>query len=595
MPTFGRKRAWRSASILVASLAVSLSYITPILATDDVAGNLITFNNNGGWSWFEDERAIVDLTAGTAGKLIISSVANGSGTGGAARSGDVEVESLDLSTLTVSQFTLHDALQADDHDSAALWRRTDGRYVASYSTHGADNLTRFRISTNPGDISTWSPEQTFTQGAGATYSNLQYLSAENGGAGRLYDISRTVDLDPHVIVSNDQGQNWAAAGRLLNWPLPTGDPKYTGTDGSRPYLKYTSNGVDAIYFITSTDHPRAYDNSIYAGVIKNGKVYDSFGNVVDDNLFDGTAYKPTDYTTVWNTDTSPLSYAWTTDLALDSQDHPYALFTARNGADSTDHRFLYARFTGTQWDVHEIAKAGGYLYASENDYTGLGALDPSNPNRLFISSKIDPRTQNTMTHYEIFEGDTTDAGATWTWQPITFNSTVDNIRPIVPNWDANHTALLWMRGSYSSYTNYDMDIVGLTAFGPLQQMLIGDLDKDGDVDLADYALYLSGLNADLSGLTPEETRRRGDINGDGVNNFQDFVLFRQAYDMAHGAGSFAALASYVPEPSAVALVVIAGATIAVRYRGHRKLGTAKTWINRCGIDKLANWTRLAHL
>src|SRR5262249_8213443 len=151
-----------------------------------------------------------------------------------------------------------------------------------------------------------------------------------------------------------------------------------------------SNGVDQIQFITSTDHPRAYDNDIYHGVIKNGKVYDSFGNVVDDNLFDGTAKKPTDYTTVFDTDTSPLSYAWTTDLQLDSTRTPHALFTARNGADSLDHRFLYARFDGTQWTYHEIAKAGGYLYASENDYTGLGALDPSNPNRLFISSKIDP-------------------------------------------------------------------------------------------------------------------------------------------------------------------------------------------------------------
>jgi hypothetical protein len=566
----GWKLAGRAqlAALLCALGTVGLM-ATPSLAINDVAGSLITIDNNGGWSWFEDERAIVDPTAGTAGKIIVSSVANGSGTGGAARNGDVEVESVDLSTSVVSQFTLHDALQADDHDSAALWRRTDGRYVSSYSTHGADTLTRFRISTNPGDISAWGPEQTLTQGAGATYSNLQYLSADNGGSGRLYDISRTVDLDPHVIVSTDQGQTWAAAGRLLNWPLPTGDPKYTGTDGSRPYLKYTSNGTDAIYFITSTDHPRAYDNNIYAGVIKNGKVYDSFGNVVDDNLFDGNAKKPTDYTTVWNTDTSPLSYAWTTDLALDSQGHPYALFTARNGADSTDHRFLYARFTGTQWDVHEIAKAGGYLYASENDYTGLGALDPSNPNRLFISTKIDPRDQVTMAHYEIFQGLTADGGANWTWQPITFNSTIDNIRPIVPNWDANHTALLWMRGSYSSYTNYDMDIVGLTAFGPLQQMLVGDLDKDGDVDLADFSLYLSGLNADLSGLTSDEAHRRGDINSDGVNDFKDFVLFRQAYNMAHGAGSFAALGFNVPEPSAAASVMIALAAYGMRRHGRR--------------------------
>jgi hypothetical protein len=536
---------------------------------NDVAGSMITFNDNGAWSWFEDERAIIDIGAN---KLIVSSVANGAGTGGAARSGDVEVESLDLTTHNVASFTLHDALQADDHDSAALWRRSDGRYVASYSTHGSDTLTRFRISTNPGDITAWNAEQTFTQGAGATYSNLHFLSADNGGAGRLYDISRTVDLDPHVIVSTDQGQTWGAAGRLLNWPLPVGDPKYTGTDGSRPYLKYASNGVDEIHFITSTDHPRGYDNSIYAGVIKNGKVYDSFGNVVDDNLFDGTAQKPTDYTTVFNTDTSPLSYAWTTDLALDAQGRPYALFTARNGSDSLDHRFLYARFTGTQWDVHEIAKAGGYLYASENDYTGLGALDPSNPDRLFISSKIDPRTQATMAHYEIFEGTTTNGGANWTWSPITFNSTVDNLRPIVPKWDADHTALLWMRGTYSSYTSYDLDIVALTNITSLVQYPLGDLDRDQDIDLDDFALYLGGLHADLAGFTPEQANMHGDLNGDAVNDFRDFVLFRGAYDMAHGAGSLAEAMSAVPEPNGWILVALGsfGATLLYGGRAHTR-------------------------
>src|SRR6266496_3275086 len=109
MPTFGWKRAWRSASILVAALAVSLSYISPTLATDDVAGNMITFNNNGGWSWFEDERAIVDLNAG---KILVSSVANGAGTDGANRNADVEIASYDLTSNNISRFTLADNFQA---------------------------------------------------------------------------------------------------------------------------------------------------------------------------------------------------------------------------------------------------------------------------------------------------------------------------------------------------------------------------------------------------------------------------------------------------------------------------------------------------
>ena len=64
--------------------------------------------------------------------------------------------------------------------------------------------------------------------------------------------------------------------------------------------------------------------------------------------------------------------------------------------------------------------------------------------------------------------------------------------------------------------------------------------RDGDVDLDDYAMYLSGLHKDLSGLTADEAFAKGDLNGDGVNDFADFVLFRAAYNTAHGAGSFAA-------------------------------------------------------
>ncbi|MCC7475815.1 MAG: BNR-4 repeat-containing protein [Pirellulales bacterium] len=545
------------AQVLVVLAALAFASC-PCLAVNDVAGNLIVLNDNGAWSWFEDERAIVDLSAGSSGKLLVSSVANSKGTGGAARHGDVEVVSLDLATQAIHRFTLSDAFQADDHDSAALWRRTDGRYVAVYAKHGNESVARYRISTAAGDNTAWVTEQTISFGAGTTYSNVHFLSAENGGNGRLYDIARTVDRDPHLATSIDQGESWTVAGRLLNWPTPTGDPKYTGTDGSRPYLKYASNGTDEIHFISSNDHPRAYDNSIFHGVIRNGKVYDSFGNEVDNNVFDATASSPTAYTTVFNTDTSPLGFAWTTDLQLDSQSRPYAAMTARsNNNNSNDHRFLYARFDGSQWAVHEVAKAGGYLYSSENDYTGLIALDPSNPDRLFISTPIDPRTQVSMAHYEIFEGTTSDGGSTWSWQPITFNSTMDNLRPIVPKWDASHTALLWMRGSYSTYTSYDLDVVALTQFGPLLPSPLGDLDQDHDVDVSDYVLFLGGLHTDVTGLSGEAARLRGDLNGDLLVDFRDLVLFRNDYDLFHGAGALASLGVNVPEAPVWGLVAAA--------------------------------------
>jgi hypothetical protein len=48
---------------------------------------------------------------------------------------------------------------------------------------------------------------------------------------------------------------------------------------------------------------------------------------------------------------------------------------------------------------------------------------------------------------------------------VTKGSTMDNLRPIVPKWDANHTALLWMRGTYTTAQNMTMKIVG-TVSGP---------------------------------------------------------------------------------------------------------------------------------
>src|SRR5262245_41322183 len=148
----------RLAAVLGASLYALAG--TPCLAVNDVGGSLITFNDNGAWSWFEDERAIVDPSAGTAGKIIVSSVANAAGTGGAPRNGDVDVVSYNIATSAITRVTLFESLEADDHDSAAILKLSDGRYLASYSKHGSNNVLHFNISTAAGVAETWQPETT---------------------------------------------------------------------------------------------------------------------------------------------------------------------------------------------------------------------------------------------------------------------------------------------------------------------------------------------------------------------------------------------------------------------------------------------------
>lgn len=82
----------------------------------------------------------------------------------------------------------------------------------------------------------------------------------------------------------------------------------------------------------------------------------------------------------------------------------------------------------------------------------------------------------------------------------------------------------------------------------------GDLDFDNDIDIDDYIAFLSGLHTDLSALSPTEAYKKGDMNGDLANNFDDTVIFRDVYDAANGAGAFAALVAGVPEPASMTLL-----------------------------------------
>ena len=431
----------------VAAAMAVLASVRDAHAINEVDGNLVRFNDNGAWSWFEDERAIIDN-----GKVIVSSIANGSGVNGAARAGDVDAVSFDLATRTATR-SLMSKIQPDDHNSAALLKRPDGRYLAAYSNHGTDNLTRYRVSTNPLDTTAWQPVQTFNNGVGTTYSNLFHLSAEN----KTYNFTRTNGFDPNWLVSTNQGDTWSYGGWLVKDPA--------GASGTRPYVKYASNDVDKVYFITSDGHPRNVNNSIWAGYFAAGSIYRMDGALVGaaGNTL-ATAQSLTNLTPVFTAQPETAgnrTRAWTTDLSIDASGNPYGVFTTRVNPGTNDHRFYYAKWTGTSWAVNELAKAGPGLYAGEDDYTGLVAVDPNDANTLYMSTSIDPTTDAALAKHEIYKGVTSNNGASWTWSAITRNSTVDNLRPIMPKSADGTRALMWFRGDYTTYTDYSTSVVGL--------------------------------------------------------------------------------------------------------------------------------------
>jgi reactive intermediate/imine deaminase len=431
------------------------------------APQIVTFSDDGGWCWFEDERVIV-----AGGKLMIGAIAGG--IHDPARRGAVEAITYDLATGKSTRATLHAGateaerkLWFDDHNSPAFAIRPDGRIVSMYALHGRDEKIYYRISAAPGDGTRWQDERVYIPSASSrvTYSNLHLLRGENGGQGRLYNFFRGLDnsFKPSWMYSDDFGDSWTTGGILIDVPT---EFKH------RPYVKYASDGGDAVHFAYTEGHPRNFDNSIYHAYYRDGKLHRSDGTVIR-SLKEGLK-RPEEGTLVFKGDAGNV--AWISDLHLDAQGRPYLAYSVQKDSGpgvpderiGQDHRYRYARWNGSRWTDHEVAYAGTRVYRGEDDYTGLIALDPHDPDHMYISTNADPVTGKPLIsaadgqrHWEVYEGRTANGGASWTWTPVTRDSTADNLRPIVPIWPGDKVALLWLRGKMRAYTDYDFEIVGM--------------------------------------------------------------------------------------------------------------------------------------
>ncbi len=406
---------------------------------------VITFTENGSWCWFQDERTIIHNS-----QLIFGSVADRYGKNGEEVDGNIEVTSYDLKTNThLGTFVLHEKLGADDHNVPAILKLKDDRLLSVYSLHNGDSLIRYRISKDKNALD-WEPEQTVRGTSVVTYSNLHFLQSENDGKGRIYNFYRGKDRSPFYIFSDNQGESWQDGYNLITF-----EKKW-------PYIKYASDGKSKIHFTTTESHPIFWGCSIYHGYFENEKVYSSDGKIIRD-LKDGPI-QPTEATKIFQGDT--LNNAWTIDLHLDRDELPYIVYSVRKNIDHIQYR--YARWDGYSWNDHFLAYAGRALYEIEKHYSGLVALDPDNPDIVYISTDADPETDvplisnvDNVRHYEIFKGTTTDVGETWEWVPVTQNSIQDNVRPIMPKGNDKFKVVLWLRGSIKSYKDYNFDVVGI--------------------------------------------------------------------------------------------------------------------------------------
>ena len=102
------------------------------------------------------------------------------------------------------------------------------------------------------------------------------------------------------------------------------------------------------------------------------------------------------------------------------------------------------------------------------------------------------------------------------------------------------------------------------------KVLFGDLNRDGLINAGDWTSFKASQNSNFAGLSSLESYSFGDLDGDFDRDLSDFILFRDAYDLANGAGALSSLIG-VPEPSSIVLaclVVYFGGTTHRLKRAH---------------------------
>jgi BNR repeat-containing family member/PKD domain/Concanavalin A-like lectin/glucanases superfamily len=378
---------------------------------------------DGAWSWFGDPRAITH-----DGMTYV---------GWVDREGDIKVSSYDHVTGERVTAQLAARLNRDDHANPSIHVRPDGRLVVFYSRHVGPAM-HLRVSTSPGDVSSWGAPQTVltnTSGVyGYTYPNPIRLEAEN----RTYLFWRGGNYNPTYAVQDDGSSSWSTSRNFIVMP------------GERPYAKYAESGGNTIHVAYTNAHPNEFASvNLHYVRIRGGVIERANGD--DVGSLGGAPIHPTSGDVVFD-QTEPC---WVHDVAADSSGNPVIVFASFPSA--ADHRYWYARWTGSAWVRHQITAAGGTFREDGGSpyYSGGLTLDHDDPSRVYLS-------RQDGAGFRVETWTTADGGATWSSAPVAANG--KNVRPVSPRGFSAFSgdlSVVWMNGSYPNYVDYATTIMGV--------------------------------------------------------------------------------------------------------------------------------------
>ena len=378
----------------------------------------------GGWTWFTDPRA--SYVSGAHRRVY---------TGAVDPAGDIVVTSHDEVTLASRRVVVKRGWSVDDHNNPSLLALADKRLMVFYCRHDRGPLF-YRLARRPESLSFGAERRLAVPGRlGCTYPKPVLAREERA---RVYLFFRGGDWLPAFRTSDD-GRHWSPPTTLIDPGTPRRE---------RPYLKVAADASGTIHLAFTEDSPFTDATSIYYAAFRAGRVTAADGSPVAS--LDSLPFAPTAAMRVYDGRTSGAR-AWVHDVAVDALGRPVVVYATFPALD--DHRYHYAVWTGSGWFDHEIVAAGGSIDDGVDPlYSGGIALDHANPAIVYLSRRMGAV-------HEIERWITPNGGASWSARALTTGSTQANIRPVVPVGAPAGKTVEWMRGTYTSFTNFATDIV----------------------------------------------------------------------------------------------------------------------------------------
>lgn len=352
--------------------------------------------------------------------------------------GDIGVTSVNhTDNNSITSFTLEAAFEVDDHDVPALWIDPDGYIHAFYTKHGAELSLHHRTSSNPYSIATFEADDPIATSNVTTYVQPVYVPDE-GVLYLYYRWGAAGTYQWRYVYSEDYGSTWSGEVVFVDQ-----------FDSKRPYTEPVLNGTNRIDYVVSPSNGEDCEDAFH--FYKSGSnYYKSDGTLIGDNTT--LPFVGDNMTKLYDhTVTGYDSKVW--DIAIDDNGYPVILIDVFVNI-STDHRYNYATFNGTDWTVQEICEAGAPIQGSpQRSYAAGMYLDRNDTNIVYAG-------RNVGDYWEMDKYTTADGGATWDYIHLYNPNTEKSIRPKAVVNSYGLLDAVWATGTYNTYTSYNLTLYG---------------------------------------------------------------------------------------------------------------------------------------